>query len=64
MVDEGRLNGSSRLVEIVFENLKEQFGGDLDTMRKCYNIVKESNAVSEEVKQRVNGVYKQLKQSS
>lgn len=33
VVDEGRLNGSSRLVEIVFENLREQFGSDLDTMR-------------------------------
>ncbi len=47
---EGRLSLSTKLIEIVFENIKEMFGQDLKTIKRCKDIAKESPLLDNEIK--------------
>jgi hypothetical protein len=40
--DDGRLSASTNFIEIVFDNIKEQFGTNLAVIKECYQIAKES----------------------
>ena len=34
--DEGRLSSTTKLIEIVFENIVEKFGNNLSVMKTCH----------------------------
>lgn len=40
--EEGRLTLSTKLIEIVFENIREMFGDDLEIIKKCKDIANQS----------------------
>lgn len=57
----GRLSGSTKLIEIVFENIKELFGQKLAVVKACHHIAKESALLPQEVKDSVKEYYHGLK---
>ena len=62
-VDESQLSGSSRLVEIVFDNIVELFGDKLWLLKKCHKIAKESELLDQPVKEKISAVYEEKKNS-
>ena len=62
-VDDGRLSASTNFIEIVFDNIKEQFGTNLAVIKECYQIAKESILLSESLKESISNYYKVLKYS-
>jgi hypothetical protein len=61
--DDGRLSASTNFIEIVFDNIKEQFGTNLAVIKECYQIAKESVLLPESLKEGVTTYYKVLKYS-
>jgi hypothetical protein len=61
--DDGRLSASTNFIEIVFDNIKEQFGTNLAVIKECYQIAKESVLLPESLKEGVSTYYKVLKYS-
>lgn len=62
-VDDGRLSASNNFIEIVFDNIKEQFGTNLAVIKECYQIAKESILLPESLKESISTYYKVLKYS-
>jgi hypothetical protein len=60
---DGRLSASTNFIEIVFNNIKEQFGTNLAVIKECYQIAKESVLLPESLKEGVSTYYKVLKYS-
>ncbi len=63
-IEDGRLSASTNFIEIVFENIKEQFGANLAIIKECQKIAKESTLLPESLKETVASYYKELKYSS
>lgn len=61
--DDGRLNATTKLIEIVFSNIKEQFGDNLEVFKACHEIAKGSELLPASVKDVVKEKYKSLKYS-
>lgn len=59
--DDGRLSDSTKLIEIVFENIKEQFGTNLSVIKACNEIAKESTLLPENIKVAIKTFYQTLK---
>ena len=62
-VDDGRLNATTKLIEIVFENIKNQFGEQLDVIKACNDIAKASELLPETLKESIKQFYKTVKYS-
>lgn len=60
---EGRLNATTKLIEIVFNSIKDQFGNNLEVIKACHDIAKGSEMLPTSVKDAVNQKYKSLKYS-
>lgn len=60
-VDDGRLSASTNFIEIVFDNIKEQYGTNLAVIKECYQIAKESILLPESLKESISTYYKVLK---
>ena len=61
--EEGRFSDSTKLVEIVFENITELYGKNLSIIKQCRAIAKESLLLPLKVKDQVQAFYKTLKGS-
>lgn len=61
--DDGRLNATTKLIEIVFNSIKDQFGDNLEVIKACNNIAKGSDMLSASIKDAVKQKYKSLKYS-
>ena len=60
-LDDGRLTASSKFIEIVFDNIKDQFGGNLAIIRECHRIAKDSQLLTPEIKESIAAFYRHLK---
>jgi len=54
------LSASTNFIEIVFDNIKEQFGTNLAVIKECYQIAKGSVLLPESLKEGVSTYYKVL----
>jgi hypothetical protein len=57
------LNATTKLIEIVFSSIKEQFGDNLEAIKACNEIAKGSEMLPASVKDDVKQKYKSLKYS-
>jgi hypothetical protein len=52
-----QLSGSSALLVIVFENIVEQFGSQLDVIRECKTMANLSTYLEQSVKDKLRAYY-------
>ncbi|CDW85134.1 u3 small nucleolar rna-associated protein 6 [Stylonychia lemnae] len=63
-LEDGKLSGSANLVEIVFDNILEQFGDRVDIIKRCRDISRQSELLEESLKNKINSSYQQMKNTN
>eukprot|EP00347_Sterkiella_histriomuscorum_P012065 403370024 len=61
--EDGKHSGSSRLVEIVFDNINEQFGEQIHILKQCKDTAMSSDFLDQQLKDKIKAIYLEKKNS-